>query len=137
MKGLGNMTQGQALKAYFAVNELNKQTFSGQTAKKIFNLFEKLKPAYNFSAQEEKKIFERYPQFDPTINGCPIKDPNNKNEIEAAKRVAKEVDKALTELNELPFEIEFEPFTISAEEQTNLKISGQFIGYLQGLIEFE
>ena len=131
------MTQGDAIKAYIAVNELNKQTFSGQTAKKIFALYTKLKPLYDFQVQEEKKIFEKYPQFNPNINGCPIKDPNDEAEVTTAKAVAKEVDEALKKLNELPADIQYESFMISTEEQANLKISGQFIGYLKGFIEFE
>lgn len=131
------MTQGDAIKAYIAVNELNKQMFSGQTAKKIFALYAKLKPLYEFQAQEEKKIFEKYPQFNPEINGCPIKNPNDENEIKTAKEIAKEVDEALKKLNELPVDVQFEPFVISISEQINLKISGQLIGYLKGFIEFE
>lgn len=129
-------TQGTALKAYIAIEELNKQTFSGPIAKKLFNLYKTLKPVYEFQLQEEKKIFSKYPEFDPTINGCPVKD-NNPETIERARTVAKSVDSELKDLGAIEIDIDCEPIIIPESEQTNLKISGAFIGYLEGFVDLE
>lgn len=131
------MKQQDLVKAYIAVRELNKQPLSAHVARKIFDLGEKLRPAWDFQVQEEEKIYERYPDYNPESKGF-IADSNSESSKAVALAKAEAMGNDFQQIADLDAEpIDFEPFTIQTSLESGLKISGEHIGYLKPFITFE
>lgn len=128
------MTQKEAVKAYLSVKKLNEQDTSIKTAKKVFDLFTKLRKAWDFQVQEELKLCERYPEINPVSHG--IKYSNDEERVKALEIINKFNTEA-DELGNIEFEIEFEPFTIISDSEPNIKLSGADINNLSAFISFE
>ncbi len=130
--------QNDIIKAYKSAVYLNQQKFSsGKIAKKIYELVTKLKPTYDFQLQEEQKLFDMHPNFDIRNGIMKIMNPNDENEIEQAKKEAKEIEKELSDLSDLDVDLDFNLFDIDLEITPELKISGEDIGNLEKFINFK
>lgn len=130
--------QNDIIKAYKSAIYLNQQKFSsGKIAKKIYELVTKLKPTYDFQLQEEQKLFDAHPNFDIRNGIMKIINPNDENEIEKAKKEAKEIEKELSDLSDLDVDLDFDIFDIDLEITPELKISGEDIGNLEKFINFK
>lgn len=128
------MKQMDAVKAYVSVRDLNKQKMSsGLLAKKVFDLYKALQPAWDFYTQEEKKIYENHPSYDSSING--IKITGSDEDKAVAINEVQQISKEFEQLNNLETEIDFEPFEIDLSSE-NLKLSGEDIGNLMPFINF-
>jgi len=128
------MKQKEAVQAYLSAKKLNEQETSAKTALKVFNLFTKLRKAWDFQVQEELKLFERYPEVDREKHGIKY---STKEEFEKAESIIKKFNEEADELADLDFEIDFEPFVIKLDVETGIKLSGADIGNLSEFIKFE
>ena len=129
--------QGDAVKAYQSVLDLNRQKLSsGKIAKQIFELTGKLASAYDFQLQEAKKILELHPEFDPSINGIKLEGKNDEERAVAIKEV-KQIEKEFNDLAELDVDLDFTPFSIDLNRFDEIQLSGEDIGNLEKFITFE
>lgn len=131
------MTQNQAIRAYISAMDLNRQKMNNcQTAIKIYQLLEKLRPYWDFQLQEEEKIYSAHPDYDPQTSSCALKEETDE-EIERCSAEVKAVSAALKELSVIEVDdIDFEPIRIDTSKES-LKISGEDIGNLKGFVIFE
>ncbi len=128
------ISQKDAVQAYLAVKKLNEQDTSIKTAKKVFDLFTKLRKAWDFQVQEELKLYERYPEIDPISHGIKFKSvPEREKALEIINKFNADAD----EIGNVEFEIEFEPFTINSDNEAGIKLSGSDISKLSAFISFE
>lgn len=128
------MKQKEAVQAYLSLKKLNEQDLSLKVAKKVFDLFIKLRKAWDFQVQEELKIHERYPEIDPTTSSIKF---TNVEERDKALEIIKKFNADADDLGNLEFEIEFKPFTIVMDGEPNVKLSGSDISNLSPFITFE
>lgn len=125
----------EAVNAYVSLRDLNQHKFNdGKVAMKIFELFTKLQPSYDFRVQEERKIQEAHPKFNPVTGRMKMIDDGTDQEslIQELKQVEEEFEK----LSELEVDVDFEPFEIDLTKE-QLPISGQDIGNLKPFITFK
>lgn len=128
------MKQGQVMKAYVSLRDLNQQKLSsGKLAKNIFDLMTTLQKSYDFQVQEEQKICDAHPRYDPSLRGIPINgDTEHRDEI---IQEVKSIDKEFKDLSELEVDVEFKPFDFDLEKE-NVSLSGEDIGNLSPFINF-
>ena len=131
-----NMKQKNCIMACHALDRLMAQETSIRTAKKIFDMREKLQSAWDFQVSEEKKIYASHPNVNP-MDGTVTYSEND--EIQKKQRLDEltSFEEKFNELFDMEQDIEIEPFTISQEEQKNIKITGNDIKALMGFITFE
>ena len=130
--------QSEAVKAYRSLQDLNRQKMSSNDAKQIYSLFKKLQEAFEFQTQEERKIFAEHPNFDIQLGGIRLDNKKTEEEKAAVTEELKDIEKELKALSDLDFEIsdlDF-PIDIFLDNESNLKISGEDIGNLEKLINF-
>ena len=127
--------QNIAMKAYVSVKDLNQQKLSsGKVAKQVYELTNKLKPAYDFQIQEEQKIYASHPDFDPSIGGIRLENKTDEEKKLATENI-KKIDTELKDLANVDFEIDFEKFDFDLA-QNSVRISGEDIGNLDMFINF-
>lgn len=129
--------QSEAIKAFRSIRDLNCQKMpSGKLAKQVYELYTKLKPAYDFQVQEEQKIYIDHPEFDPSIGGISLKGKTPEEKQKAIEE-AKAIDNELQELSDLDFELDYdERFTIDLDKIPSVQFSGEDIGNLEKFINF-
>lgn len=129
------MKQGQCIQAYKALSKIMMQDTSLPISKKVFDLHEKLRPIWDFQVNEETKIAARHPNVDPV--SASVRYPTNDKEAEKKALAELEAfEKDIRDLSEMEPAIKTEPFTIYMDQE-NLRISGNDIKALTGLINFE
>lgn len=129
------MKQGQGVQAYKALRKIMAQDTSLPVSKKVFDLQEKLQPIWDFQLSEEQKIALRHPIVDPRTASVHYKTDDE----EEKQKALDELDaftKELETLSELETEVPITPFTIRMDEE-NIKIAGNDVKALKGIIEFE
>jgi hypothetical protein len=129
------MKQGQGVQAYKALRKIMAQDTSLPVSKKVFDLQEKLQPIWDFQLSEEQKIALRHPIVDPRTASVHYKTDDE----EEKQKALDELDaftKELEALSELETEVSITPFTIHMDEE-NIKIAGNDVKALKGIIEFE
>ena len=129
------MKQGQIITACHSLDKLMDQDISLALAKKVFDMREKLQPAWNFQVRQEEKIAGKYPNVDPGKLSVQYDTGN----AELEKERLAELDgfiKELKELSEMEQEIDVEPITIYVDQE-NIKMAGKDIKALKGFITFE
>lgn len=129
--------QSEAVKAYKSLQDLNRQKMSSNNAKQIYSLFKKLQEASDFQTQEEKKILMDHPEFDPQLGGIRL-DNKTEDDKKQATETIKQIETELKALADLDFEISEldSPIDIFLDSEPNLKISGEDIGNLESIINF-
>ena len=131
------MKQREAVKAYLAVKDLNKQKMSsGRTAKKIFDLYCILQKYWEFQGQEEIKVNQRYPNLDFEKGSVNMEGMSPEERAKTLETVAS-VNRELNQIGETEIDLVPEKFVIEFDEEPNLKISGEDIGALEKFIEFK
>jgi hypothetical protein len=131
------MKQGIGMRAYRALGKLMAQDISLQTAKKVFDMHNKLQKIWDFQLNEEKKILNRYPNVDPMTGSVTYSEGDEemkKSRLEELDGFNRELD-ALSEIEH--DDIEIEPITIHMDEEPGLKLSGNDLKALVGFVTFE
>ena len=130
-----NMKQKNCIMACHALDRLMAQETSIRTAKKIFDLREKLQSAWDFQLSEEKKIYASHPDVNPADGTVSY---SEQDEIQKKKMLDElaSFDQKFKELFEMEQDITIEPIVISSEQE-NIKITGNDIKALAGFITFE
>lgn len=129
------MKQGQGVQAYKALRKIMAQDTSLPVSKKVFDLQEKLQPVWDFQLSEEEKIAKRHPAVDPRTASVHYKTDDEEDKQKALDELDAFM-KELEALSEMETEVEIIPFTIYMDEE-NIKIAGNDVKALKGIIEFE
>lgn len=129
------MKQGQGVQAYKALRKIMAQDTSLPVSKKVFDLQEKLQPVWDFQVSEQQKIALRHPTVDPKTASVHYRTDDKEEEAKALGELDAFM-KELDALSEMETEVEITPFTIYMDEE-NIKIAGNDVKALKGIIEFE
>lgn len=128
------MKQGEAVRAYKSLVDLNKQKLSsGILARKVFLLLKALQTAWDFQIQEEQKVFDSHPIYDPSVNG--VKLPKEEPARSEALAEANAINEELRKIDDMDVDIEFEKFDFDLNKES-IQISGEDIGNLESFINF-
>lgn len=118
------MKLGKAMNALEALRKINRQNTSTTTARRVFELKKKFETAAEFMQQEEEKILARYKYEDKGNGRIEFADVETANKYRAERKA----------LAESEFEIEYKPIRI--HEIEGIRISGEDVGDLEGIVEF-
>lgn len=118
------MKLGKAIDALEALRKINRQDTSTTTARRVFELKKKFETAAEFMQQEEEKILAHYTYENKGGGRIQFSDVETANKYRAERKA----------LSESEFEIDYRPIRIHAIE--GIRISGEDVGALDGIIEF-
>jgi len=118
------MKLGKAIDALEALRKINRQDTSTTTARRVFELKKTFETAAEFMQQEEEKILAHYKYEDNGNGRITFADVETANKYRAERKA----------LNDSEFEIDYKPIRIHAIE--GIRISGEDVGALDGIIEF-
>lgn len=128
------MKQGKIIQAYKALDKLMMQETPLQTALKLFEMREKLRPSWEFQIGEEEKLQKKYANINFADFSVSWENGNEEDKkLKIAELSACEKDiQALADLDRI---LEIEPIQIPAES-VSVKIAGKDIEALKGFVEF-
>ena len=118
------MKLGKAIDALEALRKINRQDTSTTTARRVFELKKTFETAAEFMQQEEEKILANYTYENKGDGRIQFSDVETANKYRAERKA----------LAESEFEIDYKPIRIHAIE--GIRISGEDVGALDGIIEF-
>lgn len=118
------MKLGKAIDALEALRKINRQDTSTTTARRVFELKKKFESAAEFMQQEEGKILAHYTYENKGNGRIEFADVETANKYRAERKA----------LSDEEYEIEFKPIKIHAIE--GIRVSGEDVGNLDGIIEF-